>query len=43
LEAMKHLDTKRGLLLTFDQRDTIMQGKSRIEVVPVHEWLAVGS
>lgn len=40
LEAMKHLDTRNGMLLTFDQKDTIVQGNYRIDVVPVYEWLS---
>lgn len=40
LEAMKHLDSHKGMLLTFDQKDTIVQGNYRIEVVPVYEWLS---
>lgn len=42
LGAMKHLNTKKGMLLTFNQKDTIVQGNSRIDVIPVYEWL-VGS
>ncbi len=40
LEAMKHLDTNKGMLLSFDQKDTIVQGNCRIDVVPVYEWLS---
>ncbi|HRZ42499.1 MAG TPA: ATP-binding protein [Bacteroidales bacterium] len=39
LEAMNHMNLNQGLLLTFDQKDTIVHDNKRIEVLPVYEWL----
>ncbi len=39
LEALEKFKLKKGLILTYDQEDSLVIGKKKIMVVPVWKWL----
>ena len=42
-EAMDFFKLQKGIIITYNQHDIILQKDKRIEVMPVYKWLMINA